>query len=146
MVRVGKILDMKVLKTAFACAVVSTALFVSAAPVTFAAGGLSAISQGLDTAAGTSGLKTASGRTLEQMVGTIINQAMGLLGVLLFAYLLYGGFLWMTSGGDTKGADKAKATITNAIIGLMIIALAYILTDFVLKALIQATTGVTTSG
>jgi len=49
--------------------------------------------------------------------------------------IIYGGFLWMSSGGDTEKISKAKNTITNGIIGLVIVVLAYTIANFVIKAL-----------
>ncbi len=140
MSRVGKIIKSNTVKTAIACAAITASVFASSVMPVFAAG-MDSVKGGLVTAGNASGLGTTSSRTLEQIVGTVINQALGLLGFLLLGYLLYGGFLWMTSGGDSKGAEKAKATITNAMIGLVIIALAYAISAFVLDALLCATTG-----
>ncbi|MDP3793311.1 MAG: hypothetical protein Q8R07_01000, partial [Candidatus Uhrbacteria bacterium] len=58
---------------------------------------------------------------LPTLVGRIINAVLGILGLLLLIYLLYGGFLWMTSGGDSKGVEKAQTMIRNAIVGLVVI-------------------------
>jgi amino acid transporter len=41
-------------------------------------------------------------------------------------YLIFGGFKWVTSGGDKAKTEEARNTITAAIIGLAIIALAFI--------------------
>lgn len=41
-------------------------------------------------------------------------------------YLIYGGFKWVTSGGDKAKTEEARNTITAAIIGLAIIALSFI--------------------
>jgi TRAP-type C4-dicarboxylate transport system permease small subunit len=46
------------------------------------------------------------------------------LAVLIF--LIYGGFKWVTSGGDKTKTEEARGTITAAIVGLAIIALAFI--------------------
>ncbi len=48
-----------------------------------------------------------------------------LVGLLLFVYLLFGGFSYLTSGGDPKGMEKAQGQITNAIVGFVIVFLAY---------------------
>jgi tellurite resistance protein TehA-like permease len=47
------------------------------------------------------------------------------LAVLLF--LIYGGFKWVTSGGDKTKTEEARGTITAAIVGLAIIALSFII-------------------
>ena len=57
------------------------------------------------------------------------------LGVVLFLYLLYGGFLWMTAGGDAGQVKTATAVIRNAIIGLVIITLAYSISYFIIQNL-----------
>src|SRR5574337_8034 len=62
---------------------------------------------------------------LPTIVGRIINVVLGFLGVLLLAYLLYAGFLWMTAGGETEKVDQAKTMIKNAIVGLIIIIAAF---------------------
>jgi len=46
-------------------------------------------------------------------------------GLLLFAYLIWGGFQYLTSGGDPKAMEQAKGKVTNAIIGFIIIFVAY---------------------
>ncbi len=68
-------------------------------------------------------------------VANIIRAAIGLLGVVLLFYFLYGGFLWMTAGGDSKKVDLATAQIKNAVIGLIIITLAYAGSLFVIEKL-----------
>ena len=78
-------------------------------------------------------------RTLPQMIGSIINVALGFLGILLLLYLLYAGFLWMTAGGDEKKTGEAKTIIKNAIIGLVIIVAAYAISTFVLSSLVNVT-------
>ncbi len=73
------------------------------------------------------------------IIGQIINVALGFLGVVLLVYLLYGGFLWMTSGGSEDGVKKAQTMIKNAVIGLVIIVAAFAISNFVLTSLVQAT-------
>ncbi|MBU0625044.1 hypothetical protein KKF05_01735 [Patescibacteria group bacterium] len=73
------------------------------------------------------------------IIGSIINAALGLLGVILVVLLIYGGFLWMTAGGNTENVDKAKKLITNAIIGIIIVLAAYSISYFVLQRILTAT-------
>jgi hypothetical protein len=47
--------------------------------------------------------------------------------------LIIGGFRYITSGGNSEGIGKAKNTIIYAIIGLIIVALAQIIVQFVLN-------------
>lgn len=72
------------------------------------------------------------GGTVEQggkVFGGLVSGIVGivfLLGFFLtFAYLLTGGVQWITSGGDKNALESARNKITNAIIGLVIVASAY---------------------
>lgn len=84
----------------------------------------------------------AGGTTdLYTIVGRIINVVLGFLGIVLLFYFLYGGFKWMTSGGESDGVDEAKTMIRNAVIGLVIVMASYALSNFVLSQLVAVTTG-----
>jgi len=85
------------------------------------------------------GISTGSGVTLPVIIGNIINVALGFLGILLLVYMLYAGFLWMTSGGSDEGVKKAKTMLQNSIIGLVIIVAAYAISTFVLGSLVNVT-------
>lgn len=78
-------------------------------------------------------------KPIEVIIGSIINIALGFLGIVLLVYLLYGGFLWMTSGGSEDGVKKAQTMIKNAVIGLVIIVAAFAISNFVLGSLVNAT-------
>lgn len=62
--------------------------------------------------------------TLNKVVFPILY---GVLGFIVLGLVSYAGFLWMTSKGDPKSIDKAKSVLTGAIIGAIIIMLAYII-------------------
>ena len=79
----------------------------------------------------------ASGKTLPEIVGSLVNVALGFVGILLLVYLLYAGFLWMTAGGDEKQTEKATAYIKNAVIGLVIVISSYAISSFVLGSLVN---------
>lgn len=94
-------------------------------------------STGLAGAAAGTGLSTSCVGTecLVTIVGNVISLVLGFLGVILLVMLLYAGFLWMTSGGDTKGVQQAKTMIFNAVAGIVIVAASYAITAFVLSQL-----------
>lgn len=58
-------------------------------------------------------------------VGTMIQSALSIVmliaGILVFAYLIWGGIEWLTSGGDKQKTEDAKKRITSALTGLAII-------------------------
>lgn len=97
------------------------------------------IKTGLAGAAGASGF-AQSETDLPRLIGNLINQGFGILGVLLLCLMLYGGFLWMTAAGEPDKVKKSIAVIRNAIIGLLIIVMAYALANFVIVSLGNAAT------
>lgn len=80
-------------------------------------------------------------RPPSEIVSAVLRAALELLGVVLFGYLLYGGYLYMTAGGDMGQVKTALSVIKNAIIGLVIIALAYTIASFVVGSLGNAVSG-----
>lgn len=78
--------------------------------------------------------------SLEDTIGQLINVALGFLGIIAVIIILFGGFKWMTAGGNDEKVGEAKKLIIAGIIGLAIILSAYAITTFVLSSLIEATT------
>ena len=72
------------------------------------------------------------------LAGNIISGFLALIGLVLLILVIYGGITWMLAGGDAAKVTKAKDYITNAIIGIIIIGLAYAISNYVIDALIQA--------
>jgi len=68
-------------------------------------------------------------------LGAIITQLVGALFIagflLTFFFLIMGGFTWITAGGDKTKLEKARDQITNAIIGLIVVAAAYALASLI---------------
>jgi hypothetical protein len=58
--------------------------------------------------------------------------------------MIYGGFKYITSSGDSGNVTAAKNTIMYALIGLIIVALAQIIVRFVLAKSFQASNGAIT--
>lgn len=63
------------------------------------------------------------------VIGKLISNIGGLFFIfafcLTFLYLLTGGVSWLTSGGDKSKLENARDKITNALIGLVVVAAAY---------------------
>jgi len=74
---------------------------------------------------------------VECAVGNVLGVVLSLAAIVVFAIFLMGGFKYMTAGGDPKAVDSAKGTLTQAIVGLVILVLAY-----VLLLIIEAATGI----
>ncbi len=69
------------------------------------------------------------------LAGTIIGYGLAFVGVIFFVLMLYAGFLWMTARGNEEQVKKAQELIQSAIIGMIIIFLSYVITNFVLVRL-----------
>lgn len=72
-------------------------------------------------------------------IGSIINVALSLLGIVSVVIILAGGFKWMTAGGSEEKTTEARKLIFNGVIGLAIIMSAWAITTFVLSKLSAAT-------
>jgi hypothetical protein len=55
-----------------------------------------------------------------KIVLNIIDIMLQLVGYICVVYIIWGGFKYMYSAGSPDGAAKARQTILNAVIGLMI--------------------------
>ncbi len=98
---------------------------------------------GLNEAATPAGLKNPG---IPAIIGGILKALLGFVGTLFLIMMIYSGFLWMTARGDAKKVDQAKQLITGAIIGIVIIAASYAITDFVIKAATGAAKTTTGTG
>jgi len=96
----------------------STVSYLSFAGVAFA--------QQLGTDAPVGGIKN-----FPKFIGNAVTVALIIAGILIFIYLVWGGLQWMTSGGDKQKVEDARSKITNALIGLAIVAAAYALAQII---------------
>jgi hypothetical protein len=69
------------------------------------------------------------------VVGRFINIALFIGGGIAVLYLIYGGITYVTAGGDQEKATQARTIIVNAIIGIIIIALALALVTWATQAI-----------
>lgn len=91
----------------------------------------------VDTAAG--GVPTI--QCLEKVFERVVQAALALSGVALFVMLVVGGYHFLLSGGDQKKLEAARGTLTNAVIGLVVIVAAYLIIRTV--QLLTGATGIT---
>lgn len=81
----------------------------------------------LDNPIGTSDLRV--------VVGRIIKALLGLSGTLALLMFVWGGFQWITSGGEKEKIDKGKRTLTWAVIGLFFIFISYTAVSALISAI-----------
>ncbi|MCF7906731.1 hypothetical protein K9K85_00385 [Patescibacteria group bacterium] len=94
------------------------------------------IREGLTSAASSAGLNT--NQSLALTVGLVFQKVLGVLGLILLVLFVAGGLMWMTSGGSTDKIKKARGLLINAVIGMVLVILAYALTDLVIGGIEKA--------
>lgn len=87
---------------------------------------------GIQTTAGAAGISTAS--SLEIAIA-ITKTLLTLFGTIFLLLIIYGGYSWLISSASPDKVAKAKKIITNAVIGLAIVILAYSIASFIANAL-----------
>lgn len=82
-------------------------------------------------------LKNPLGDTNEpnELVANVIRTSLGVIGGLTLLVLVYGGFLMLTSVGNSEKLNKAKETLMWATIGLIVIFGAWGISDALFKVL-----------
>jgi len=70
---------------------------------------------------------------LSTLVSLILNNSFVVVGVLLLAFLIFGGltFIMGAGGDDPKKAQQGQKTITNALLGFVIVFLAYFIIQII---------------
>ena len=71
------------------------------------------------------------------IIAKSINLLLGLVGGVALAMLLYGGLIYMISGGDQKQLTTAKSILTYAVLGLLIVLGAILAIDTLLFGLLD---------
>ncbi|MFA6393628.1 MAG: IPT/TIG domain-containing protein [Patescibacteria group bacterium] len=82
------------------------------------------------------GLSSASPKTV---IVNVVRVLLGFLALVAVIIIMYGGFIWMTAGGNAEKIEKAKKILRNAAIGLLIILSAFAIVSFLMTKLIPPT-------
>ena len=102
-----------------------------------------AVQQGL----GAPGLQTmfggglAANQSLEQLIVNVIGLLLLFSGIIAVLFIIIGGFWYITAQGNDEQAEKGRKALTNAIIGIVIIAMAYAIIYVVQNTITGAVTG-----
>jgi hypothetical protein len=87
---------------------------------------------------------TLSNKTMDphETVMQIVNYALSFMALLALLIMLWGGFKWMTAGGNDDQVGQAKKIIIAGVIGLAIIMSAWVITKAVVTAIEDEVLGV----
>lgn len=91
--------------------------------------------KGVDAATGDSDCGTATSADnseVTDIVKKVINILSLVIGAVSVIMIIFGGFKYITSGGESGKVTGAKNTIVYALIGLIVVALAQVIVRFVL--------------
>lgn len=107
--------------------------------VAFAASAIEQFKSSLETTgirtghAGVDGYQTGffGNRTLPQAIGYLVGIGLSLMGVFFLVLIIYAGYTWMVARGNAPEVEKAKSTIINATMGLVIVLSAYGITTLI---------------
>ena len=67
----------------------------------------------------------------------ILNGAMYAVGIAAVIAIIYGGYLYMTAGANEAQKKKGREVLTWAIIGLVVVVLAAVIVNVVIKAVVE---------
>lgn len=70
--------------------------------------------------------------SVDSIIKTVVDVLTFIVGVAAVIMIILSGFKYITSSGDSNSISSAKSTITYAIVGLIIVALAQVIVRFVL--------------
>ena len=85
-----------------------------------------------------SGFATWSCNTVTTCSATVIQILLAVVFIIAVIFLVIGGFRYIVSQGNEEGVEKAKGTIVNAIIGIVVVLLAWIVLQVVVNLLSNA--------
>ena len=72
-----------------------------------------------------------------EFIGNVIKGMMSIIGSISLFMFVYGGFLWVTSLGEEKRVDRGKKIMTWAVMGLAVIASAYVIVNAIILGLVS---------
>ncbi len=86
-----------------------------------------------DDACEGTGVRCGDDVDLPELFKTVINYALGIAFFVAVIYLIYGGFLYITSAGNEESAEKGKNAIVYALIGIVVIVLSFVIVSAVYR-------------
>ncbi|MBI2607230.1 MAG: hypothetical protein HYW51_00130 [Candidatus Doudnabacteria bacterium] len=90
-----------------------------------------------DPAQGNTGLPGDT--SITAFIIRIINIALAIAGLVAVLFLIIGGFRYITAGGNEEAGESARKIITNAVIGIVVIILSFVIVRVISNALLGGT-------
>lgn len=91
----------------------------------------------VDTGTTCTAATTSNGtNNINNLITDIVNVFSAVVGIISVIMIIFGGFQYITSGGDSGKVSTAKTTIIYAIVGLVVVAFAQFIVQFVLNKVV----------
>lgn len=78
------------------------------------------------------------GADIPEIIARVIKAVLGMVGSIGLLMFVYGGFLWLTAGGNEDRVKKGREVLVWATLGLLVIFSAYAILNFVIGALTRS--------
>ena len=72
-----------------------------------------------------------STKSIGTTIGDVVNILLYFVGAIAVIIMIWGGFQYITSSGDSQKATTAKNTIMYAVIGIIVVVLSYAIVNWV---------------
>jgi hypothetical protein len=83
------------------------------------------------------GVQGESDSSITEFAKVIIDWALYLAAVIAVIFIIIGGYYYITSAGSDDRAKKGRETLINAIIGLTLVILSFIIVQVVYRFLVE---------
>ena len=92
------------------------------------------VSEGINTAT-TSEMKGKSIDGKDGLIKTVVNVLLWAVGVLSVIMIIFSGFRYITSAGDTSKTKSAQSTLIYSVVGLIVAIMAWAIVNMVINRL-----------
>ena len=108
--------------------------------------GVKQLQNNLGSFGGSTGLGDKNDTDLKGKIANIINIVLAFLGIIAVIMIITAGYQWLTAGGNEDKVKEAKSRIKNAVIGIAIVLLSYIIVNYVVGAVTSSVQNSAPSG
>ena len=74
-------------------------------------------------------------QNVPDLVNNMVRAILGIVGAVTLFMFVYGGLMWMTSGGASSRIERGRNTLIWATIGLLVIFSSYAILNFIFGAI-----------
>ncbi len=110
------------------------AVLALALPVKVLASGISSgLSDVRGEFSGSTGSLFMGARDIPELIAAIIRILLMIGGAIAVLFVIIGGYQYLTSGGNEEAAEKGRKTVTNALIGVVVVVLSWVIVNVVVN-------------